>query len=262
MKRTLLLLLGTALMAVSCETIPLSGIRDVEYVEMPGTVVRISVEGGISVEVDEDCEAAEIWSDKNMLPYIEVFADNGGDSFVIRYKRGTKVPAGCRTEVILPYNSELNQIILSGASEFEMDQNLASDSRIILSASGASHFDLEYASAPDVEIELSGASSFSGFLQVENKLRTVISGASSMSAEGNVGKCVAEVSGASSIVGDDSNYLDVYEFDGNISGASNVRIHSDGTIRGILSGASTLRYRGNAYVDVDVSGGSKVVEER
>lgn len=259
MIRKIVILFVFACLAVSCDSIRLSGTIGEKNVELSETYVSLTVEGGIIVRMMESCTVPEIKSDMNILPLVEVFIDDS--RLVVRYEEGTNVPWNCRTEVTLPYNGGLNNIELSGASEFSMENEMISSASVILRASGASVFDMEGVMAPDVEIELSGASSFSGNMDVSDRLVATISGASVLQADGSVNKCTADISGASTFNDRADSILEVETFAGDLSGASKARIFSDGTVTGTLSGASILYYRGNAEVDMELSGDSKIVDE-
>ena len=63
------------------------------------------------------------------------------------------------------------------------------------------------------------------------------------------------VSGASSL----ASRINTTGLDISISGASSAKIGCDGTIKGVLSGASAIKYKGNAVIDVKVSGRSSVI---
>ena len=63
------------------------------------------------------------------------------------------------------------------------------------------------------------------------------------------------VSGASSL----ASRINTTGLDISISGASSAKIGCDGTIKGVLSGASAIKYKGNAVIDVKVSGSSSVI---
>ena len=68
------------------------------------------------------------------------------------------------------------------------------------------------------------------------------------------------LSGASALDGNGDALMNIMEtVQCNISGASSAKIGCDGTIKGVLSGASAIKYKGIAVIDVKVSGSSSVI---
>ncbi|MDJ0952959.1 MAG: DUF2807 domain-containing protein [Acidimicrobiia bacterium] len=113
-------------------------------------------------------------------------------------------------------------------------------------------------------VELEGSLNLSGnvdrVVEVVTPQLVVIeaSGASSVKATGPVTSLELGASGASSIDLDD---LDLGDVTLDVSGASSVALTTEGSVRGSVSGASSVVVSGNPVaVDVDVSGASSLIQ--
>lgn len=105
------------------------------------------------------------------------------------------------------------------------------------------------------KLELDGASDFNGELEVEN-LDIHQSGASDITIKGKAVNAKIEASGASDIKGYD---LSVDYLDLDVSGASDTKITANKEMNVKASGASDIRYKGNAVIkQYDVSGASSL----
>lgn len=124
--------------------------------------------------------------------------------------------------------------------------------------SGASVAQIEgFESLGILEIELSGASRAS-FYGSANRLEAELSGASELTLSGSGQMLEVESNGASR--------LNAYDFPcktGNLelSGASSNRVNLSQTLWVQASGASTVRWKGNAVVTQKLTGGSSVIRE-
>jgi hypothetical protein len=108
-----------------------------------------------------------------------------------------------------------------------------------------------------MKILLSGASK-GVFLTSAKTYDIDLSGASTLEIEGKSQKIYGEMSGASTL---NAFSTDVEEASLNLSGASSGRVSVAQQLKVRASGASKVRYRGNAKVDSDLSGSSQVVKE-
>ena len=176
-------------------------------------------------------ETIEIEANENLHEYIEVKKENG--TLVI----------GVANNVRIRGKSTLNAYITT--------KSISS-----FSASGASRFVIEDVVDQDrAHIYLYGVSSFNGALDVD-LLFADISGASVMNITGSCNDFEFEASGAS--------VLRDYTFSTNtikaeLSGASHAALTVDQEIDVEASGASILRYRGDAVItNQDLSGASSV----
>ena len=121
--------------------------------------------------------------------------------------------------------------------------------------SGASKVVFRNYKGNDLTLELSGASSAKGIISLSNTLTVESSGASEIKLQGTVKNADVEISGASSIKGQD--LLIAQNLDLEASGASNAKLIAHGRIKADLSGASSFRYGGDAdNVNIHATGAS------
>lgn len=123
-------------------------------------------------------------------------------------------------------------------------------------ASGASSVKFENDwKAGNATLKLSGASSFKATLKAD-KLDAELSGASMATVSGSVSSLSMEATGASTFHGFELNTINS---DLEVHGASSAHVQTDKEIKVEASGASTVRYKGNAVIrDIKVSGASSV----
>ena len=138
--------------------------------------------------------------------------------------------------------------------------NIAFDVEITMPAftglglSGATHTEISgFAVAHAVNLELSGASSLSGTINT-GALKCQLSGACQLQLSGNGDELVVRASGASSLrLGD----FVCKNADIDFSGASHGTVNAQGTLDARLTGASSLKYKGNPTLgSVSTSGAS------
>lgn len=158
-------------------------------------------------------------------------------------------------KVLLPRNSTLCDVELSGASSFRGD--LQGD-KVELDLSGASDF---YGNllASKVSMDLSGSSKYSGNVDAD-KIEMEISGSSSVTGSGScTGQLDMEVSGSSDL---DAYGLECRMVSGKVSGSSNVKISCCESLTVSVSGASDLYYKTlpgcQPVVNCNTSGSSEV----
>ena len=240
-----------------------------------GSYTELQVEDGFDVTVSDEATAITITAGENVMP--KVVVEKVGDKLRIHLKPAAS-SYGSEMKVILPYNSDLTNVELSGASEFHSEFGIDAQ-KVDVELSGASTFD-SHVSADELEIDLSGASDFygsifaaemdmdlSGASKIEGQISATdldleLSGASEATLEGEVDKLEVNLSGASDIIKKvvGSRYALVCDrCEGEISGASEAYIHCDGSIKVSLSGGSELHYTGNAATTgSECSGGSVI----
>lgn len=157
--------------------------------------------------------------------------------------------------VLLPVNSALCDVELSGASTFRGD--LQGD-KVELDLSGASGF-YGNLQGREVNIDLSGASDFEGGIDAD-EVELEFSGSSSARCAGScMGLIEMEIAGSSSVY---AYGLECRSADVRVSGSSTVQIACCERITGHLSGSSDLYYKSlpgcNPVVDCATSGSSEV----
>lgn len=143
-----------------------------------------------------------------------------------------------RASVTLPMNPALDDIELSGASTFYADSPLSAK-EISIEMSGASHVKADVRVAQKVDIEAGGASHYEGSVQQVAVLDVDLSGASTAVVGGSVDVMEMDVSGASDLMAGD---LDAATVKGDVSGASTVNVLCCEKIAVDVSGASLLSY--------------------
>ena len=124
-----------------------------------------------------------------------------------------------------------------------------------IEGSGAVNVHLGTLTGPTLELQLSGASELDGTVDFES-MTGKISGASNVSLSGRSVTLDIEASGASDLSLLD---LEVDLLTVRLSGASSAEASVNDSIEASLSGASSLRYRGDPDVStLDVSGASSI----
>jgi hypothetical protein len=149
--------------------------------------------------------------------------------------------------------SNSTDISLSGASKLKEFSCGGESAK--LSLSGASMLKNCTFKGNRIDATLSGASDAS-FRSVEvNSCKVNASGASNFSGRGYAAISLFTGSGASNFKTFD---LESENLDINLSGASNAEVTVNQTIKGRLTGASTLKYKNATNVQVDVEGASSI----
>jgi hypothetical protein len=243
-----------------------------------GAYNALEVEDAFNVTVSEEATQVTITAGENIMPNVVV---ETVDSTLKIYLKGWHTNLGKDMTVILPYNFDLRSVDLSGASEFHSEYGLEGN-KIEVELSGASDFYCDI-DADEVDIDLSGASNFNGDIFADEiemdltgssnikgyvealDLDLELSGASDATLEGQVDMLMINLSGASNIKktinGNKYGFI-CDQCEGTMTGASNVYIHCDGTIKVNLSGASDLHFTGDAFTgDCTTSGGSDIYHD-
>lgn len=243
-----------------------------------GAYNALEVEDAFNVTVSEEATQVTITAGENIMPNVVV---ETVDSTLKIYLKGWHTNLGKDMTVILPYNFDLRSVDLSGASEFHSEYGLEGQ-KVEVELSGASDFYCDI-DADEVDINLSGASNFIGEVLTDEiemdltgssnikgyvealDLDLEMSGASDATLEGQVDMLTINLSGASNIkktVNGNRYGLVCDQCEGSVTGASNVYIHCDGTIKVSLSGASDLHFTGSAFTgDCTTSGGSDIYHD-
>ncbi len=193
---------------------------------------NVEVGGAIDVYLKQDSAASvKIETDDNLLEYIEIQTE--GSTLRIHTSRGVNLRPSNKIKVYVS-NRSFAELEAGGACNFYSENQLTSNETISVNLSGASEGKLEL-DAPRVSVDISGASNIS----LRGKTRDLDAGAT----------------GASEIRGFDllSENADVQ-----LSGASGAEIYASVKIEGSVSGASNVRYKGNASTSISTSGASGV----
>lgn len=243
-----------------------------------GTYTELEVEDAFDVTVSDAATQITITAGEYVMPNVVV---ETVENTLKIYLKGWHSNRGTDMTVIMPYNANLTSVDLSGASEFHSEYGLEGN-KVEVELSGASDFycdidadevdiDLSGASdffgdilADEIEMDLTGASKIKGYVETLD-LDLEMSGASEATFEGQVDMLKIDLSGASDIkktINGNRYGFACDQCEGSLSGASNVYIHCDGTIKVNLSGGSELHYTGNAATSgCTSSGGSNVCHD-
>ncbi|WP_420580690.1 PspC domain-containing protein [Reichenbachiella sp.] len=130
--------------------------------------------------------------------------------------------------------------------EFRLDVFITMPGLEKINSKGLSYFELKDFEVDDLEIDLGGASS--GEMNLEaRELKIYLNGASSLDLDGESEYLEVDVSGASTLKAYDheSETAEV-----SASGASNVRVNANRRLSVDANGLSTVRYKGDADVNV------------
>lgn len=193
---------------------------------------NIEASGAFKVFLKQDSAfSVSVEADENLQDHIEVYVNK--TTLVIKQEKGYNLrpTRGIKIYVSAPVFHHLD---VSGASNIYSENRLTSTGEMYIDASGASSVEADI-KCPKVSVEVSGASNAT--LTGETR-DLAIDGAGASNA-----KCYG---------------LMTENADVEVSGASNAQVFSSVKLDAHASGASDIRYKGNAAVTQDVSGASSV----
>ena len=170
----------------------------------------------------------DVRGDRRNLDDLEVY--KSGSTLVVRYDEYENRRHETYIDIVMP---EITAAVFSGATNSVI--------------SGFEELEL-------VNISLSGASVSQVDIETA-QLNLNLSGASVADLRGAVSTLNAEVSGASSMK---AFTMPVANAILNVSGASVAKVNVSNNLEAIISGASTVIYRGNPVITQDLSGGSSL----
>jgi len=238
MKRVLpyIALLALSIQLSSCdyETIRASdGISTRSYSFSDYSALRVSHAFKVYVRFSNEEEKIEVEANENVQDRVVV--EKEGNLLRVRLKNNTRLRGNVTLNVFIT-TQEINNYVISGASQVTLENPLITR---------------------DADLKLSGASSFTGEMELSD-LRIDASGASHIDLFGTTQWLSARLSGSSDLKDYD---LSVEELDIDLSGASDAYLTVTESIEIDASGASTLRYRGNATIDSKrLSGASEITK--
>jgi hypothetical protein len=238
MKRVLVFvaLIVLSLQMVSCdyETIRASNrISTIGYGFSDYSRLKVSHAFNVYVTFSDVEERIEVEANENI--HDRIIVQKEGNTLRVRLKNHTNLRGNVTLNVFIT-TREISNFDISGASNITLENPLVTR---------------------DVDLELSGASSFSGEMDLTD-LDIDASGASNIDLFGNTESLRARLSGSSDLKDYD---LTVEELDIDLSGASDAYLTVTESIDIQASGASTLRYRGDATVNLRrLSGASEIIK--
>lgn len=255
MKRIFIAVLA-AISFGACDQIP-AGEYTTEYKDIDATYASLDVSGAFDVTYSASADKMEICAQENVHDYIAI--ETIGKTLKL-YVKPNRIMNLKEIEVILPASSSLTEIKLSGASVFSSDETL-SGTDFSVDLSGSSLFKSNIVTSESIDISLSGASLLASRLHTSD-LKVSLGGSSCVNLSGKAVDCTLSMSGASALEGNDDAVLNVVNaVRCDLSGACSAEIACDGSIKGGLSGASTIKYHGSATIDVETSGSSSVTHD-
>lgn len=250
MKKPVFMFFAAIVLSAACSKIELAGVSATKCQNISGNYSSIVVDGNIVVEVSSSCEMAEITSDANILPYVDVYTDNG--TLYIEYGNGARFSSGrFETVVRIPENTDVQGIRLLNSAYYRNDGIMKSAYYMKLEADSGSGFDMAGLIAKDVILNLQNSSLFSaGYVSLTDATFN-ISGGSKAEMDGIIGYCDAFMSGFSTLAYKTDTYVDNYaltidQFNAQMSDASSAYFHSDGYLSGTLTGGSSIVFTGMA----------------
>ena len=250
--KELLVAVGATLLfpflAAGCSSVGPATSRDYDMKDF--TKVRIS--GAFQMElVQSGSYAVTVTAQEGLFNRIKVAVS--GDTLEVGIENTWLPPWGFQRPKVKISMPDLYSVDLSGASRGTAKGfQSAHDTDVVLSGASSLELDVQAASAG---VDVSGASHLSGQLKI-SQVRIKVNGASRADLSGSGDSLDLEASGASNAGMESFSAKDVSV---DISGASRGTVSASGTLKVVLSGASSLTYSGNPTLgSVDVSGASTI----
>ena len=198
-----------------------------------GSFSSVDVSGAIDVYIRQDSsQSVRVETDENLQELVEVYEQNG--RLYISPRDNFNLNPSNKSVKVYVSSPQIRGLEVSGASNVFGENRISSSESFEIDISGASEVKIDL-NAPRVDVDLSGASE----LHIAGETRDF-----------NV-----EGSGASGIKGFD---LKTENSSIDISGACSAEIFASVKADIRASGASSVKYRGNAAVTQDMSGASSV----
>ena len=233
-----IMLIGLSTLIISCDNFhdnaPSANVTTQERFVQDYTGIEITDAFLVDIEYSATEESIIIEANDNLHQFIEVEKVNG--ILRIKLKDRVNIRGNATFKAHIITNNYLNSFSASGASNITL---------------------ISPQEAVDVNIRLSGASFFTGEI-IANSITAYLDGASNASLNGIANTINVNADGASFV----SSYNMITQ-DARIqlSGASQVSLTVDGSIDLSASGASMLRYKGNAQVNyLALSGASQIIK--
>ena len=279
LKTTLLYLF---ICTIFCNCTTFTGEKIEKTFDIDNSYTELQIENAINVIVSNEQDQISVITTEKLIN--DVVIEKTDNKLRLYLKKNIHLYRS-DIKIILPYNPNLQEIELSGASNFQSEFTLKNE-KIDINLSGASDFQCDI-EAKEIEIELSGSADFKGNLIAQNidielsgssdiegnitaqNTNIELSGSSDATLLGETNTLSIKSSGASSITKKiiDNHYsLICNQCECDLSGSSDVYIHCNDNINIInLSGASSLHYTGNAKITLNngdnISGSSDIIHD-
>lgn len=186
----------------------------------------IDVGGAFHVYLTQgDKEGVIVEADENLLDVIETEVRGS----TLRIKTTEDIRDSKALNIYITFK-DLKELDVSGACHLESEDKLK-----------LSDLDIDCSGASDVDLKLSGSN-----------MNLDCSGASNIDLYGSAESIVMDISGASNL---DASDFEVKNCDAEVSGASHGKVFVTGELSAEVSGAGSLKYKGDAVIrNHDVSG--------
>jgi len=188
--------------------------------------IDLSGIGQLFIEVGEE-EALDIEAEDNLLQYIET--DVSGDTLTIGIKSGTSIQPTREINYYLTV-IDLESISVSGAGNVQTDALSSSD--FLIRISGAGNIDIERLDANNLDVNISGL----GNLDING---------------GQVDTQDIDISGSGNF---DAVEMESSEAGIHLSGLGGASVWVTGKLDADISGAGSVKYKGNPTVKSNVTG--------
>lgn len=229
-----LIVLNLQMASCDSETIRASDrISTVGYGFSDYSRLRVSHAFNVHVRFSDVEERIEVEANDNIQDRIIIQKE--GNTLRVRLKNHTNLRGNVTLNLFIT-TREITSFDISGASKVTLENPLITRA---------------------LDLEVSGASAFSGEMELTD-LEIRASGASHIDVFGNTESLKARLSGSSDLKDYD---LTIAELDIDLSGASDAYLTATESIEIEATGASTLRYRGDARIDLRrLSGASEIIK--
>ena len=217
----------------------------------------VAVHAGIHVNISAGDQSVEVKADDNVLPLVRTEVVDGVLEIGFVKKSWTDsfrmIDGSVEVTVHTP---RLRGVNASGGAEAKVDAT--TEANVRLQSSGGSHVSVDRAAARTLRIDASGGATVDAGGIDADDLRAHDSGGAVLSLTGRAQRAELEFSGGTTVK---ARSLAVQDLDVSGSGGGEARLRSADSIRGRLSGGSTLHVGGSPKAKVNTSGGSEVVYE-
>ena len=236
MRQTLLFAVASMLLFSSCREIFAKRIRGngniTTQTRSAGDFNSVDVSGNIDIYASQDSSASiKIETDENLQQFIETIESGG--VLRVRERPGFHLRSTQPIKVHVTSPS-YKRFEASGACDVFGESKITSGSDIRFDLSGSCKVEMDV-TAPRIAVDMSGAGTVK--LKGETKdFRVQGSGSTDV-------KCIDLVA---------------ENVDLDISGAGDAEVYANGKLTGSISGAASVRYKGNAQTDIHTSGATSV----
>ena len=277
MKKFLIIILSGVLALTSCapsSLMSLSGVVENQEVSVDRSYTSLKVSGVVEVTYSEEATVLTLSADAAVLPYIKV-REKGGVLSISLECSGHIFKGGNigKIKAEVPASSSIRKIDLEGAASLKGEKIEAEN--FTVATSGASSLDLDFEVSSVIDLTVDGVSKFHSSI-VANSVIVKAMGASGISASvvtdnldmkvsevsdanvfGKTGCYNLKVSGASN-VSSGKKIVETDKFVCDISGAATVAVRCNVSADGNISGASKLKVYGGGNIGISTSGASSL----